>query len=121
MIRALIACLTLLSAFQVTAADAKTVSCSYPKRQVLTFEVPRRSGGLPTIDFDYPARVVQFRLQGDRLRLVAMDETEKKRMRITISARRNRTTGIYSGRIVTDSGGNQVMLDRNPVTCSVKS
>jgi hypothetical protein len=27
---------------------------------------------------------------------------------------------IYSGQIVTDAGGNQLMLDNGPVTCKVK-
>jgi hypothetical protein len=52
--------------------------------------------------------------------LVAMDEGEKTRLRIVISAQRDKAKGIYVGQIVTDEGGNQLMLDNGPVTCKVK-
>jgi hypothetical protein len=52
--------------------------------------------------------------------LVSKDEAEKTRVRIVISAQFHKAKGIYSGQIVTDTGGNQLMLDNGPVTCKVK-
>jgi hypothetical protein len=37
-----------------------------------------------------------------------------------ISAQRNKANGIYAGQIMTDSGGNQLMLDNGPVACKAK-
>jgi hypothetical protein len=50
-----------------------------------------------------------------------MDEVEQTRVRIVISAQFEKAKGTYSGQIVTDTGGNQLMLDNGPVTCKVKS
>jgi hypothetical protein len=40
-------------------------------------------------------------------------------VRVVISAQLDRVKGVYSGQIVTDSGGNQLMLDNGPVICKV--
>jgi hypothetical protein len=45
---------------------------------------------------------------------------ENTRVRIVISAQLDKAKGVYSGQIVTDAGGNQLMLDNGPVTCKVK-
>jgi hypothetical protein len=120
MIRAIIICLTLPPVFQATAAAAKSISCFYPQDQELTFPVPKKIGGLPRIEFDYASKVTRFSFRDGNLLLVAMDEAETTRVRIVISAQRDKATGAYAGQIVTDAGGNQLMLDNGPVTCKVK-
>jgi hypothetical protein len=118
--RASIICLTLLSALGATEAAAKSITCTWPQDQALTFEVPKKLGGLPEIDFDYPSKVTRFSFRDDNLLLVAMDGAESTRVRVVISAQRDKTKNIYTGQIVTDAGGNQLMLDNGPVTCKVK-
>ena len=44
--RITIVCLTLLSALHATAAVAKSITCTYPQDQELTFDVPKKLGGL---------------------------------------------------------------------------
>jgi hypothetical protein len=102
---------------QTTAAAAKSITCSYANGQTLTFEVPKKLGGLPPIEFDYPSRVTLFSFRDDNLLLVAMDKAEKSRLRIVISAQRGKDKASYDGQILTDSGGNQIMLDNGPVSC----
>jgi hypothetical protein len=118
--RAAIVCIVLLSVLHAPAAAAKSITCSYPKDQELAFDVPKKPGGLPAIEFDYPSKVTLFSFRDDNLLLVAMDEAETTRVRVVISAQRDRAKGIFAGQIVTDSGGNQLMLDNGPVTCRVK-
>jgi hypothetical protein len=115
-----IVCLALLSILCATQAAAKSIICSYPQDQELTFEVPKKLGGLPPIDFDYPSKVTRFSFRDDNLLLVAMDESESTRVRVVISAQRDKAKNVYTGQIVTDAGGNQLMLDNGPVTCKVK-
>ena len=112
-------CIALLAAFHqpAVAATAKSITCSYGNGQQLTFGVPKKIGGLPGIEFDYPAKVTRFSFRDDNLLLVAMDEAEKSRLRIVISAQRGKGNASYDGQIVTDSGGNQIMLDNGPVSC----
>jgi len=112
-------CIALLAAFHqpAVAATAKSITCSYANGQQLTFDVPKKLGGLPGIEFDYPAKVTRFSFRDDNLLLVAMDEAEKSRLRIVISAQRGKGNASYDGQIVTDSGGNQIMLDNGPVSC----
>jgi len=112
-------CIALLVTFHQTAlaAPAKSITCSYADGQKLTFDVPKKFGGLPPIDFDYPAKVTRFSFRDDNLLLVAMDESEKSRVRIVISAQRNKANNVYEGQIVTDLGGHQLMLDNGPVSC----
>ena len=80
----------------------------------------KKLGGLPPIEFDYSSKVTRFSFRDNNLLLVAMDEVEKTRVRIVISAQFDKAKGVYSGQIVTDAGGNQLMLDNGPVTCKVK-
>ncbi|HKO71335.1 MAG TPA: hypothetical protein VJV58_10420 [Bradyrhizobium sp.] len=119
--RIMIVCLGLLSALHVRAAVAKSITCTYPQDQALTFDVPKKLGGLPPIEFDYSSKVTRFSFRDNNLLLVAMDEVEQTRVRIIISAQFDKAKGTYSGQIVTDTGGNQLMLDNGPVTCKVKS
>ena len=79
--------------------------------------MPKKLGGLPAIEFDYPSKVTEFSFRDDNLLLVAMDESSKSRVRIVISAQRGKGKTSYDGQILTDSGGNQIMLDNGPVTC----
>ncbi len=99
------------------AAASKSITCNYASGQQLTFEVPKKFGGLPPIEFDYPAKVTRFSFRDDNLLLVAMDEAEKSRVRIVISAQRNKANNTYEGQILTDLGGHQLMLDNGPVSC----
>jgi hypothetical protein len=118
--RVSIVCLALLPIFTASQAAAKSITCSYPQDQELTFDVPKKLGGLPPIDFDYPSKVTRFSFRDDNLLLVAMDESESARVRVVISAQRDKAKNVYTGQIVTDAGGNQLMLDNGPVTCKVK-
>jgi hypothetical protein len=103
---------------QATAAGApKSVTCSYQQGQELTFDVPKKLGGLPPIEFDYPSKVTRFSFRDNNLLLVAMDETEPSRVRIVISAQRDKGKATYSGQFVVDEGGNQLQLDNGPVVC----
>ena len=102
---------------QPAAAAATSITCSYANAQQLTFDVPKKPGGLPPIEFDYPSEVAQFSFRDNNLLLVAMDETSKSRLRIVISAQRAKGKATYDGQILTDSGGNEVMLDNGPVSC----
>lgn len=99
------------------AATAKSITCSYANGQQLTFDVPKKLGGLPGIEFDYPAKVTLFSFRDDNLLLVAMDEASKSRVRIVISAQRDKGKANFDGQILTDSGGNEIMLDNGPVSC----
>jgi hypothetical protein len=111
--------IALLVTFHQTAvaAAAKSITCSYANGQQLSFDVPKKLGGLPPIEFDYPSKVTLFSFRDDNLLLVAMDETEKSRLRIVISAQRGKGKASYDGQILTDSGGNEIMLDNGPVSC----
>jgi len=112
-------CIALLVAFHqsAVAATAKSITCSYAQGQQLTFDVPKKLGGLPPIEFDYPSKVTLFSFRDNNLLLVAMDEEEKSRVRIVISAQRGKAKATYDGQILTDSGGNEIQLDNGPVSC----
>jgi len=45
--RIAIVCFTLLSGLHVTAADAKSITCTHLQDQELTFDVAKMPGGLP--------------------------------------------------------------------------
>ena len=99
------------------AAAAKSITCNYAAGQQLTFDVPKKLGGLPAIEFDYPSKVTLFSFRDDNLFLVAMDEGSKSRVRIVISAQHNKAKNSYDGQILIDSGGNEIMIDNGPVSC----
>jgi hypothetical protein len=112
-------CIALLVTLHQTAvaAAANSITCSYANGQQLSFDVPKKLGALPPVEFDYPSKVTLFSFRDDNLLLVAMDETEHSRVRIVISAQRGKGKSGYDGQILTDSGGNQIMLDNGPVSC----
>jgi hypothetical protein len=101
------------------AKDKKTITCPFLTEGHVSFEVPRKFGGLPSeIDFDYPAKATLFSFRDGNLSLVAMDESEPTRVRIVISAQLNKKRGSYEGQILVDMGGNQLMLYNGPVRCT---
>lgn len=118
--RVTLVCLAFGFALQANHVAAKSITCFYASGQKLSFDVPKKAGDLPPIEFDYPSKVTRFGLRDDSLLLVAMDETETERVRIVISAQRDKAKSQYIGQIVTDTGGNQLMLDNGPVTCKIK-
>lgn len=101
------------------ASSLKTITCPYLQAEDLRFDIPANLGDLPTIDFDYPAKVTIFSFRDGHLLLVAMDEGEPSRLRIVISAQLNKARGTYDGQFVVDMGGNQLQLDSGPVSCRV--
>ena len=117
--RTAIVAITLLAAIhQAAAAGApKSVACTYLQGQELTFPVPKKLGDLPPIEFDYPSKVTRFSFRDNNLLLVAMDETEPSRVRVVISAQRDKGKATYSGQFVVDQGGNQIQLNNGPVVC----
>ena len=54
------------------------------------------------------------------LLLIAMDEGEKDRPRIVISAQLNQKDHTYRGQFMTDFGGNELQLDNGMVSCILK-
>jgi hypothetical protein len=108
-------------AFPAAAAPSshKTITCPFLQAGRLTFDVPAKPKDLPEIDFDYPAKATLFSFRDGGLLLVAMDESEPARLRIVVSAQRNKKSGAYDGQIVVDMGGNQLMLHSGPVRCTV--
>jgi len=119
--RTAIVAMTLLAAIHQAAAagSSKSITCSYPEGQELTVEVPKKPGGLPPIEFDYPSKVTRFSFRDNNLLLVAMDETEPSRVRVVISAQRDKGKATYNGQFLVDQGGNQIQLDNGPVVCKV--
>jgi hypothetical protein len=117
-----IAGLALVAAVDLVAAAGapKSVACSYMQGQELTFDVPKKIGDLPPIEFAYPSKVSLFSFRDGNLLLVAMDEGEPSRVRIVISAQRARGKASYDGQILVDMGGNQLQLDNGPVVCKAK-
>jgi hypothetical protein len=76
-------------------------------------------GDLPPIDFDYPARVTRFSFRDGHLLLIAMDQEERSRVRIVVSAQLSKASASYDGQIVLDLGGHQIMLQQGPASCTV--
>jgi hypothetical protein len=112
--------LALLEAIRpAVASNLKTITCPYLQAEDLRFDVPANLGDLPSIDFDYLAKVTIFSFRDGHLLLIAMDEGEPSRLRIVISAQINEARGTYDGQFVVDMGGNQLQLDSGPVSCRV--
>ena len=100
----------------------KTITCPFLTEERLTFDVAAKLGALPVeIDFDYPAKAIQFSFRDGNLLLVAMDEGEPSRLRVVVSAQLNKKSGNYDGQIFVDMGGNQLMLHNGPVRCTVRT
>ena len=112
--------LTFASAPSAAAAKPKTITCPFLEAGRVSFDVPAKLGGLPKeIDFDYDSKATRFSFRDGNLSLIAMDESEPGRVRIVISAQRNKKSGAYEGQIFVDMGGNQLMLHNGPVRCTV--
>jgi hypothetical protein len=107
------------AANKAASSRPQTITCPFLKEGRLTFDVPARRGGLPQIDFDYPAKATSFSFRDGNLSLVAMDEGDPSRLRIVVSAQLNKKRGSYDGQIFVDMGGNQLMLHNGPVRCTV--
>jgi hypothetical protein len=97
----------------------RTISCPFLADGHLTLDVPPARNAKPSIDFDYPAKATLFSFRDNNLFLVAMDESDSSRLRVVISAQRNRRSGSYDGQIFVDMGGNQLMHYNGPVHCRV--
>jgi hypothetical protein len=109
------------AASPLASSRHKTITCPFLAQGSLTFDAPTKLGALPAeIDFDYPAKAIQFSFRDGNLLLVAMDEHEPSRPRVVISAQLNKKTGAYEGQIFVDMGGNQLMLHNGPVRCTVR-
>jgi hypothetical protein len=107
------------AASPAASARHKTITCAFLKAGRLTFEVPAKLGDLPEINFDHPAKATVFSFRDGHLLLVVMDEGEPSRLRIVVSAQLKKKRGTYDGQIVVDMGGNQLMLDSGPVSCTI--
>lgn len=103
------------------AKEHKSISCPLPGGETLTFVKPAKLGDLPKIELDYPSKVTLFSFRDGNFLTVAVDESDPSRVRLVISAQRNKATGAYDGQIVIDSGGNELQLDNGPVRCKAGS
>jgi len=115
---ALLVDLALSPAASRAASAPQRVTCPYGNEQ-LSFAVPAKMGGLPAIDFDYPVKATIFSFRDGHLLLIAMDQSERSRVRIVISAQLNKAKGTYDGQMVLDLGGNELQLQGVPVSCTV--
>jgi len=114
---ALLASLTAASASSSPVITRhRIITCPYLANGSLTVDVPPARNVMPKIDFDYPATATLFSFRDNNLFLVGM---ESSRLRVVISAQRNRRTGSYDGQIFVDMGGNQLMHYNGPVHCRV--
>jgi len=111
--------LALHSGEAAAAAAKRTITCPIAKEYSLKFEVPAKLGDLPDVNFDYDSRVTLFSFRDRNLLLVAVDDGVPSRVRVVISAQLNAATGTYDGQFVVDFGGNQLMIDNGPISCSV--
>ncbi|STX28831.1 Uncharacterised protein [Legionella beliardensis] len=118
--KGLIFLLLLLSGSLAFAAQKAVVCHMQGLTGTLSFPLPNKMGGLPTIDFDYPVTATRFSMRDGNLLLIAMDKDEMTRPRIFISAQLNKQGNAYLGQFMIDSGGNQLQLDNGPVSCLVK-
>jgi len=121
MIAVAIAGLMAVAAATQAATSRPTITCPYPDDldEQISVVAPAKIGDLPPIDFDYPAKVTRFSFRDGHLLLIAMDQEERSRVRIVISAQLNTVKGSYDGQIVLDLGGHQIMLRQGPVSCTV--
>ena len=102
------------------SAKHKTITCPFLKNGSVSFDVPAKLGDLPKeVDFDYPSKATSFSFRDGNLSLIAMDESDSSRVRVVVSAQRNKKSGAYEGQIFVDMGGNQLMLHNGPVRCTV--
>ena len=119
------ACAAALLLASLTAAAAasspvitkhRIISCPFLAAGSLTIDVPPARNAMPKIDFDYPATATMFSFRDNNLFLVGM---ESSRLRVMVSAQRNRKSGSYDGQIFVDMGGNELMHYNGPVHCKI--
>ena len=119
---ALIGALALARPGLAMAAQTRTITCPFLQEGRLAFDIPARPGALPhVIDFDTPVTATKFRFGGGVLTLRAIDESDPRRLRIDLSARRDAGTGAYVGTLFVDTGGNLMMLDTAKVRCTLEA
>ncbi|WP_115705865.1 hypothetical protein [Legionella sainthelensi] len=105
----------------IAQASQKSVICHMKGIQdPLSFGVSGKMGDFPKVDFAYPVNVTRFSMREGNLLLVAMDQEERDRPRIFISAQFNQHNQTYIGQFMTDLGGNQLQLDNGSVSCTVE-
>ncbi|AUH70993.1 Uncharacterised protein [Legionella sainthelensi] len=105
----------------IAQASQKSVICHMKGIQdPLSFGVSGKMGDFPKVDFAYPVNVTRFSMREGNLLLVAMDQEERDRPRIFISAQFNQHNQTYIGQFMTDLGGNQLQLDNGSVSCILK-
>ncbi|KTD63724.1 hypothetical protein Lsan_1157 [Legionella santicrucis] len=110
-----------LTGCAVAQASQKSVICHMKGiEDPLSFIVPSKMGDFPKVDFAYPVNVTRFSMRESNLLLVAMDQDERDRPRIFISAQFNQHDRVYIGQYMTDLGGNQLQLDNGSVSCILK-
>jgi len=114
---AVVASLTIASAASSPVVTRhRIITCPFLADGNLTIDVPPARNAMPKIDFDYPATATMFSFRDNNLFLVAM---ESSRLRVIVSAQRDRKSGSYDGQIFVDMGGNQLMHYNGPVRCTV--
>lgn len=103
-------------------ASVNTVTCSMEEmNDPISFVIPHKKSTVPSVDFDYPIKVIQFSLRPNNLLLIAVDQDDYSRPRLFISAQFDKKSKTYIGQFMTDSGGNEVQLDNGVIHCMVKS
>jgi hypothetical protein len=112
--------LALLGTLQAYASPTSMVCNMKGINTPLSFIVPSKMGEMPKIEFDYPVNVTRFSFRSGNLLLIAMDESEKDRPRVIISAQLNQKDHAYQGQFMTDFGGNELQLDNGRVSCILK-
>ncbi|WP_419419411.1 hypothetical protein ACNVED_12970 [Legionella sp. D16C41] len=113
----------IFSLLQITTAFAaqKMMVCTLKGlKDNLILPIPHKTGNLPKIDFPYPVDTAVFVMREGNLLVVAMDQEEKTRPRIFISAQAGNNNTEFKGQFMTDSGGNELQLDNGPVFCKLK-
>jgi hypothetical protein len=105
--------------YGLASPSTKAITCPITKFISLKFVVPAKLGDLPDIDFSYPSKVTIFSFRSRNFLAIAVDEADASRIRLVISAQRNRANGTYQGQFVADFGGNELQLDNGPVICRV--
>ncbi|WP_392538245.1 hypothetical protein [Legionella sp. 227] len=118
--RLIFSLLLTLVGIEATYAGQKSVVCHLQGiKDSISFNLPDKIGDMPKIDFDYPVEVTRFSMRTGNFLLVAMDQDEKDRPRVFISAQLNKQSQKYIGQFMTDFGGNELQLDNGPVSCVV--
>lgn len=99
---------------------AQTMICTLQGlKDSITFSIPKAEN-LPELNFPYAVKPILFVLREGNLLLVAMDQEEKSRLRIFISAQSSKENSVYEGQFMTDFGGNQRQIDNGVASCRLE-